>query len=178
MENPNIPEQENERLVKQFNELFPVGSTVLWRSVADDAFEHKPFKVEAPAFLSNGNPVAFLESKSSYVSISPAFVDYVSSKAHRTEFLRQRILELEKIKIKAIKPFYEEYDQVCTGLHILLGENAYFQSEKTIFKTVIPDGKFVKFERYGIVRTRFEGETKGSLSMKEAREAGFTVEEK
>lgn len=174
----NQTQTESEKLVEKFNEIFPVGSTVMWRSIAIESVEHQPFTVISKATLLNGQPIVCFAEKHGYVSIEPVFVDYPASQALQLEKLQVRIFELEQIKNKTIKPFYEEYEKVCASLHKLLGENAYFQVEETVFKTVVPDGKFVKFERFGIVRTRFESETKGSLSMKEAKENGFDVEVK
>lgn len=54
--------------------------------------------------------------------------------------------------------------------------NEMFQDEEgTVYKFVRPDGTFIKFTDLDYVRTRRNGETKGSLSMKEAEAAGFHV---
>mgnify|MGYP001128234422 CR=1 FL=1 len=92
---------------------------------------------------------------------------------------QQKIVELEKFKVEVIKPFYDEYEKAIAAIIEKFGTEYYFQDEAgTVYKTVEPDGTFVKFQRYGINRTRFEGETKGSLSMTEARGKGFVVEGK
>jgi hypothetical protein len=86
------------------------------------------------------------------------------------EEIKVYMAQLERTKAELIKPFYDEYEQVCKELHERLGTNAYFQDETgTVYKTVEPDGTFVRFQKYGIARTRFNGEAKGSLSMTEFR---------
>jgi hypothetical protein len=92
---------------------------------------------------------------------------------------QQKIVELEKFKQKVIKQFYEDYDKAVAELVETMGVNAYFQDDDGIvYKTCEPDGTFVKYQRYGVSRTRYDGEAKGSLSMTEAREKGFIVEGK
>lgn len=67
-------------LVAKFNELFPVGATILFRSVAVRNSTYSPYKVTAAAFIAScGEPVAFLEGRSGYVSIDPDFVNYEGS---------------------------------------------------------------------------------------------------
>lgn len=57
-----------------------------------------------------------------------------------------------------------------------VGINGYFQDEEgTVYKLVIPNGKFVYFDKLGYERTRRPGEKRGDLSMKEAQEAGFIL---
>ena len=48
-------------------------------------------------------------------------------------------------------------------------------SDKTVYKITKPEGKFVHFETWGYDRTKREGEVRGSLSVKEAKERGFDV---
>lgn len=60
-----------------------------------------------------------------------------------------------------------------------VGINGYFQDEEgTVYKIVEPEGKFVTFEKISYVRTRRIDEKRGDLSLKEAEEAGFTVQKK
>ena len=65
-------------LVRIFNEMFPVGSVVLWRSVGKDLAgnEHHSYVVASPAFNSYGNAVVFFQGKSGFCSIEPQFVKY------------------------------------------------------------------------------------------------------
>lgn len=86
-----------------------------------------------------------------------------------------RFLELEKRKTE-IKKYYEELNAALDAVIKEVGVNSYFQdSEGTVFKTVIPEGRFVSFDKYGYVRTRRPDEKRGDLSLKEAKEAGFDV---
>lgn len=89
-----------------------------------------------------------------------------------------RIIELEKKKDE-IKAFYEDYKAALEHLVEEHGVDHFFQdADGVVYKTTVPDGRFVAFDRFAVQRTRRDGETKGSLSMKEAREAGFVVEGK
>ena len=93
--------------------------------------------------------------------------------------LKAQMAALERFKKEIVKPFYEEYEICAKALHEKIGTNAFFQDETgTVFKTVEIDGMYMKFVRFGINRTRYADEKKGSLSMTEAREAGFTLEGK
>lgn len=66
-----------ERMVAEFNDRFPVGSVVLWRSASIPEEPFKPYKVRSAAYLNNGKtPVVFLEGKSGFVSIEPEFLNY------------------------------------------------------------------------------------------------------
>lgn len=47
--------------------------------------------------------------------------------------------------------------------------------EGTVYKIVIPEGKFVHFEHIGYVRTRRLDEKRGDLSIKDAEAAGYNV---
>lgn len=86
-----------------------------------------------------------------------------------------KFLILERKKAE-VKKYYEELNLALEEVVKELGINKYFQdSEGTVFKTVIPEGKFVSFDKIGYVRTRRADEKRGDLSMKEAKEAGFEV---
>lgn len=63
-------------LINKFNEKYPIGSKVMWRSVNHPAYEHKQYEVREPAYLMTGRAVAFLKDKAGCVSIAPEFVDY------------------------------------------------------------------------------------------------------
>jgi hypothetical protein len=66
----------NKQLIDAFNEMFPIGSKCLWRSVADGKEKHKELTVRSKAFDSYGQAVVFFEEISGYCSIEPQFVDY------------------------------------------------------------------------------------------------------
>lgn len=88
------------------------------------------------------------------------------------------VIETDKKKAEA-KKILEDCKAANDALFALTGEGYLFQdADGTVYKTNEPEGKFVYFEKVEILRTRREGETKGSLSMKEARDAGFVVEGK
>lgn len=92
----------------------------------------------------------------------------------------QRFLELERKKAD-IKKYFEELNKAVEDVIKEVGVGAYFQdpSDGTVFKTVIPDGRYVAFDKYGYHRTRRAhlGEKKGDLSLTEATTAGFTLPE-
>jgi predicted sulfurtransferase len=89
---------------------------------------------------------------------------------------QKRFVELERRKDE-IKKFYEDFEVATTELIAEQGINSYFQDESgTVYKLVECDGRYVKFDRFGYLRTKRPGEERGSLSMKEAKEKGFNVD--
>ncbi len=91
---------------------------------------------------------------------------------------QMRFIQLEKKKAE-VKKFFEELDEATQAVVDEIGLNNYFQdAEGTVYKTVIPDGRFVQFNHIGYQRTRRLDEKRGDLSLKEAEAAGFTVERK
>jgi hypothetical protein len=90
--------------------------------------------------------------------------------------LQKRLFELsadiESLKKQQTKN-YEELNQILS----LLGVGTYHQDPvtKIVYKVVVPSGTFVEYKTIGYERTAFSGEKRGSLSKKEAREAGFEV---
>jgi hypothetical protein len=70
---------EKQNLVEKFNEQFPVGSSVRWRSIASDKAAYREYTVHAAARLQHGQPVTWFVEKSGMVSIEPQFVDYGSN---------------------------------------------------------------------------------------------------
>ena len=89
---------------------------------------------------------------------------------------QQKFLELERKKAE-VKKYFDELQAAVEEVVNEIGINQYFQdpTDGTVFKTVIPEGRFVHFEKFGYKRTKRVGETRGDLSMKEAKEAGFDV---
>lgn len=86
-----------------------------------------------------------------------------------------RFLELEKRKTE-IKKYYEELTEATEAVAKEVGIGGFFQdAEGVVYGIVIPDGKFINYERISYVRTKRPGETRGSLSVKEAEANGFTV---
>jgi hypothetical protein len=91
---------------------------------------------------------------------------------------QQKFVELEKRK-EEVKKYFDELNAAVKAVAEEIGVNGYFQdNEGTVYKVVIPDGKFVYFEHISYIRTRRINEKRGDLSIKEATEAGFTVPEK
>lgn len=88
----------------------------------------------------------------------------------------KRFIELEKKKAE-YKKYIEELKLATEELVKEIGVGTYFQdpSDGTVFKLTIPEGKFVYFDKYSFVRTKRTGEKRGDLSMKEAKEQGFSV---
>ena len=57
-----------------------------------------------------------------------------------------------------------------------VGMDGYFQDdEQVVYKITCPTGRWVKFDTVSYLRTKRNGEDKGTLSAKEAKEAGFEV---
>jgi hypothetical protein len=92
--------------------------------------------------------------------------------------LQKKFVELEKQK-EAIKKFYEDFAEVTEAIVKEVGVNGMFQDEEgTVYKLVIPNGKYVTYEKISYVRTRRQHEERGDLSLKEAESAGFKVTRK
>lgn len=88
---------------------------------------------------------------------------------------QKRFVELERKK-EEVKKYFDELNAATEALVNETGVNSYFQDEQGIvYKVVVPEGKFVYFEKFSYVRTRRSHEKRGDLSMKEAELAGFKV---
>lgn len=91
--------------------------------------------------------------------------------------LKQRLVELDR-KRDEVKKFFEEYRLVVEELVKEAGLNHAFQDNQGIvYQLVELEGKWVNFERYGVERTKRPGEARGTLSIKKAKELGFSVAE-
>lgn len=87
----------------------------------------------------------------------------------------QRFLELERKKDE-YKKYLEEFNKALEDVISEYGVGGTFQDDEgTVYKTTAPDGKFVYFDKFGYVRTKRTGEARGTLSVKEAEEAGYKV---
>lgn len=89
---------------------------------------------------------------------------------------QKKVIELSKAYERA----KSELDLARRDLDSVLNQmelNTYFQDEatKTVYKIVKPKGTFVSFKDVDYHRTALEGERQGSLSKKEAQEAGYEV---
>lgn len=84
-------------------------------------------------------------------------------------------LEMQK---PSIQKWHEDMQMALEAVEKEVGIDGYFQDANgTVYKVTRPEGKFVFFEKFGYLRTRRDGETRGSLSVKEAKEHGFRVPE-
>ena len=89
--------------------------------------------------------------------------------------VQSKFVELERQK-ETVKKFFEELQLATEALVAEMGVDKYFQDDQGIvYKTTVPEGKFVHFDKYGYDRTKRAGEARGSLSVKEAEGAGFVV---
>ena len=88
---------------------------------------------------------------------------------------QKKFIKLAKKKeelVKQIKEVSEELDEVMAEV----GEGTYIQcSEGLVFKIQKWKGKFVTPQNLEYVRTKREGESRGTLSKKEAFEKGFKI---
>ena len=87
-----------------------------------------------------------------------------------------KFVELERKKDE-VKKYFDELNTAVEAVSKEIGINGYFQDDAGIcYKVVIPEGKFVHFEKLSYVRTKRPHETRGDLSMKEAEAAGFKLQ--
>ena len=88
---------------------------------------------------------------------------------------QKRFVELERKK-EEVKKYFDELTVACEAVSKEIGINGMFQDDHGIvYKVVIPDGKFVYFEKISYKRTKRPNEERGDLSMKEAEGAGFKL---
>ena len=84
-------------------------------------------------------------------------------------------VSLERKK-EEVKKYFDELNAATEALSKEIGVNGFFQDDQGIvYKVVVPEGKFVYFEKISYVRTRRPHEKRGDLSMKEAEGAGFRL---
>ena len=89
--------------------------------------------------------------------------------------VQKKFVELERKK-EDVKKYFDELNAATEALVKETGVGSYFQDEQgVVYKVVVPEGKFVHFEKYGVVRTKRPHERAGDLSMKEAEAAGFQL---
>jgi len=81
---------------------------------------------------------------------------------------QQRLVELD-LRKPEIEKYYEDLESALAQVAREIGVNGYFKAaDGTVYKITVPDGHYVFYKTYGLVRTKREGETKGTLSAKEA----------
>lgn len=75
-----------------------------------------------------------------------------------------------------IDKYYEDLQKAIEAVHAEVGVDGMFQAaDGTVYQIVKPTGTFVTFKDLGFLRTKREGERAGTLSVKKAEEAGFSV---
>lgn len=85
---------------------------------------------------------------------------------------QKRFVEIEKQRKKLL----DDFDAALQAVAEEVKPGGYFQdTEGIVYKIVVPSGKWVKFDAVSYVRTKREAEEKGTLSVKEAKEAGFEL---
>jgi len=89
---------------------------------------------------------------------------------------QKKFIELTK-QLETLKEKRKEISSELENLANEIGVNSSFQdpTDNTVFEIVIPDGKYMYFDKIDYVRTRREGERSGSLSLKRAKELGYNL---
>lgn len=88
---------------------------------------------------------------------------------------QKQFVKLEKLR-DAAKQVFTDLNTALREVVNESGTEAYFQDEEgTVYKTTVPKGRWVEYESVSYLRTRRNDEDKGSLSIKEAEEAGFKL---
>ena len=86
--------------------------------------------------------------------------------------IQERFVILEKQR----KQLLEEFDEALQAGAGEVGTDGYFQdNDGVVYKITCPVGRWVKFDTVSYARTKRNGEDKGTLSVKEAQGAGFSV---
>lgn len=89
---------------------------------------------------------------------------------------QKKFIELTK-QLETLKEKRKEISSELESLANEIGVNSSFQdpTDNTVFEIVIPDGKYMYFDKIDYVRTRRDGERSGSLSLKRAKELGYNL---
>ena len=92
------------------------------------------------------------------------------------EHLKQTFLALAK-KREDLARQAKQLNLELADIMRQLPLGALFQdpADGVVYQIIVPAGTFVEYKSLDYIRTRREGETKGSLSMKEAEAAGFVL---
>jgi hypothetical protein len=90
--------------------------------------------------------------------------------------LQQKFLALAKRKEDLTRQLKQVNTELAETMRQLpIGEMFQDPADGVVYQTIYPTGTFVEYKNIDYIRTRKEGETKGSLSMKEAQAAGFVL---
>ena len=89
---------------------------------------------------------------------------------------QQKIIELSKHR-ELLKEQIKESSEKLDALLLEVGVGVSFQdpTDNVVFEIVIPKGGYTYYSHIGYDRTKREGERSGALSMKRAKELGFTL---
>lgn len=88
---------------------------------------------------------------------------------------QRRLVELDLHKPQVDK-FYEDLQAAVVAVQGEVGTDGMFQSDDGIvYQIVKPSGTFIAYKDLSFVRTKRTDERAGTLSVKKAEEAGFTV---
>lgn len=88
-------------------------------------------------------------------------------------FKKFATLDIQRDLAKAI---FEAYKEVVAEMHRRKGASFHWQdAEGTVHQLAVSDGRWVAFEPLVVNRTRRNGEAKGTLSEKAAKELGYDI---
>ncbi len=100
----------------------------------------------------------------------------MTGQAEYVEPIVQEFLPLVK-KCEALsKQLKQEEKKLAETMRRLpLGYIFQDPEDGVVYQIMAPSGAFVEFKNIGYIRTRKEGETRGTLSIKAAEDAGFKM---
>lgn len=79
---------------------------------------------------------------------------------------------------KQRKALLDAFDTALQAVAEEVKPGGYFQDEDgTVYKIVTPAGRWVKYDAVSYARTRRADEDKGSLSLEEAKRAGYALKD-
>lgn len=85
------------------------------------------------------------------------------------------VAQAKKLEDLARQMKQANQDLYNTMRDLPLGEMFQDPADGVVYQVIIPAGTFVEYKALSYIRTKKEGETKGTLSMKEAEAAGFIL---
>ena len=90
--------------------------------------------------------------------------------------LQKQIIEVSKM-IESLKEKLKENSEALEHLLNEEGIGSSFQdpTDNVVFEVVIPKGAFTYYSHIGFDRTKRENERSGTLSIKRAKDLGFTL---
>ena len=86
-----------------------------------------------------------------------------------------RFLELE-LRKEEVKQYFKDLQQAIEDVKAEVGIDGHFQApDGTVFQIIQPKGTFIEYKTIDYVRTKREGEKRGSLAKKAAIELGYDL---